>query len=166
MSIDSPIKMVDIYAMQEELKWSVISEIESQIIEPDADYKINFVAMESEQMYADSIKKFDTFRGGIESFLYNASAIIFQESNNRMMETIMFGAQAARQFQSNYQKYQDDMKSNPTTGVKRKTQKSVKFQIEEDQVLEAYVTHWQELESAMAGARTAGSQFLSRTEAC
>ncbi len=59
----------------------------------------------------------------------------------------MFGAQTAKQFQSNGQKYQDDMKGNPKTGVKDKTQKSVKFQIEEDKVLEAYVTHWQELET-------------------
>ncbi len=28
---------------------------------------------------------------------------------------------------------------------KRKTQKSAKFQIEKDKVIEAYVTHWQEL---------------------
>jgi hypothetical protein len=34
LSIDSTIKMVDIYARQEELKWSVISEIEGQMIEP------------------------------------------------------------------------------------------------------------------------------------
>jgi hypothetical protein len=144
MSINSTIKMVDIYAMQEELKWSVISEIESQIIKPDADYKINFVAMESEQMYADSIEKFDTFRGGTESLLYNAREIIFQESDTKMFETIMFGAQTAKQFQSNDQKYQDDMKGDPTMGDKRKTRKSVKFQIEEGKVLEAYVKHWQE----------------------
>ncbi len=77
MSTDSPVKIVDIYAMQEELKWSVISEIEGQIIEPVADYKLNDGTMESEQIYADSIKKFNTFRGGTESLLYNASAIIF-----------------------------------------------------------------------------------------
>ena len=142
LSSDSPIKMVDIYAMQEELKWSVISEIESQIIEPVADYKLNDGTMESEQIYADSIKKFDTFRGGTKSLLYNASAIIFQESDNKIMETIMFGAQTAKKFQSNGQKYQDDMKGNPKTGVKHKTQKSVKFQIEEGKVLEAYVAHW------------------------
>ena len=62
------------------------------------------------------------------------------------METIMFGAQTAKQFQINGQRYQDDMKDNPESGVNRKTQKSVKFQIEEDKVIEAYVTHWQELE--------------------
>ncbi len=59
------------------------------------------------------------------------------------METIMFGAQTAKQFQindQNFQKYQDDMKGNLTTVVRRKMQKSVKFQIEEDKVLEAYVT--------------------------
>ena len=38
MSSHSPIKTVDIYAMQEELKWSMISEIEGQMIEPVADY--------------------------------------------------------------------------------------------------------------------------------
>jgi len=113
LSIDSPIKMVDIYAMQEELKWSVISEIEGHIIEPVADYKLNYGTMESEKVYADSIKKFDTFRGGTESLLYNSSAIIFQKSNNKIMETIMFGTQTAKQFQRNDQKYQVDMKDNP-----------------------------------------------------
>ncbi len=54
-------------------------------------------------------------------------------------------AQTAKQFQSNDQKYQDNMKGNVKMGVKHKTQKSVKFQIEEDMVLEAYVTHWHEL---------------------
>jgi hypothetical protein len=77
MSIDSPIKMVDIYAKQEELKWSVISETEGQIIEPVADYKLNDGTMESEPIYADSITKFDTFRRGTESLLFNASAIVF-----------------------------------------------------------------------------------------
>jgi hypothetical protein len=139
LSTDSPIKMVDIYAMQEELKWSVISEIEG--------HKLNDGTMESEQICSDSIKKFDTFRGGTESLLFNASAIIFPESDDTIMETIMFGAQTAKQFQSDDQKYQDDMKGNPEMGVKHKTQKSVKFQIEEDKVLEAYVTHWQELET-------------------
>jgi major membrane immunogen (membrane-anchored lipoprotein) len=151
LSIDSPIKMVDIYdkfyVMQEELKWSVISEIEGQIIEPVADYKLNDGTMESEQICADSIKKFDTFRGGTESLLYNASAIIFQESDNKMLEIIMVGAQTAKQFQSNDQKNQDYMKGNPQTGVERKTQKSVKFQIGEDKFFDAYVTHWQELET-------------------
>ena len=73
--------------------------------------------------------------------------MINQESDNKVMETIMFGAQTAKQCQSNDQKYQDDMKGNPKTVVKHKTQKLVKFQIEEDKVLEAYVTHWQELET-------------------
>ena len=52
LSIDSPIKMVDIYAMQVELKWPVISEIEGHIIEPArvADYKLNYGTMESEQI--------------------------------------------------------------------------------------------------------------------
>ncbi len=46
LSIDSPIKMVDIYSMQEELKWSVISNIEGQIVEPAADCKLNYGTME------------------------------------------------------------------------------------------------------------------------
>ncbi len=135
MSSHSLIKMVDTYAMQEELKWSMISEIEGQIIEPVADYKLNYGTMQSEQICADSIKKFDTFRGGTESLSYNASTIIFQESDSKIMETIMFGAQTAKQFQSNDQKYQDDMKGNPNSGVRRKKQKAVKFQLEEDKVL-------------------------------
>ena len=59
------------------------------------------------------------------------------------METIMFGEQTAKQFLNNGQ-YQ--VKDNPKSESKRKKQKSVDFQIEEDQVLEAHVTHWQELE--------------------
>ncbi len=51
-----------------------------------------------------------------------------------MMKTIMFGAQTTKQFQGDVQKYQDDMKDNPTTGFKRKMQKSVKSQIEDDKV--------------------------------
>ncbi len=50
-------------------------------------------------------------------------------------------------FQSNGQKYQDDTKDSPISGVKRKAQKSVKFQIKEDKVIEVYFTHWQELEN-------------------
>ena len=55
----------------------------------------------------------------------------------------MFGAQAARQFQDDGQKYQDSMKNNPYSGGKHKNQKSVKFPIEEDKVIEAYVRNWQ-----------------------
>ena len=56
----------------------------------------------------------------------------------------MFGAQTAKQSQ---RKHQDSMKGNPNSEVKHKTQKSVRFQIEEDKVIEAYVTHWQELQN-------------------
>lgn len=56
----------------------------------------------------------------------------------------MFGAQTATQSQ---RKYQDSMKGNPNSGVKCKAQKSLKVQIEEDKVIEAHVTHWQELEN-------------------
>ena len=63
----------------------------------------------------------------------------------------MFGAQTANQFQDNGQQYQDDKKDNLLVrkleaNIKRKTQKSIKFQIEEEKVIEAYVTHWQEQE--------------------
>ena len=40
----------------------------------------------------------------------------------------MFGAQTAKRFQNNDQKYQDDMKGSPNSGVRRKKQKAVKFQ--------------------------------------
>ncbi len=60
------------------------------------------------------------------------------------MEEIMFGAQTAKQSQ---RKYQNSMKDNPDSGVKRKTQKSASFQIEEDKIIEGYLTY------ALAGAR-------------
>ena len=58
----------------------------------------------------------------------------------------MFGPQTANQYQNNAQKYQDDIKYNPKSeaNIKRKRQKSIKFQIEEENVVEAYVTHLQE----------------------
>ncbi len=55
----------------------------------------------------------------------------------------MFGTQTAKQLQDNGQKYQDSMKDNQYTGDKHKIQKSVKLQIEEGKVIEAYVMHWQ-----------------------
>ena len=121
----------------------MISEIEVQNIELDADYQFVDDALELKQRISDSVQAFDTFRGGTE-LLYNSSQMIFSESDNKKMEKIMFGAQTAKQSQ---RKYQDSMKDNPNSGVKRKTQKSVRFQIEADKVIEAYVTHWQELET-------------------
>ena len=59
----------------------------------------------------------------------------------------MFGLQTAKQFQSNDQKYQDEMKDNSVSGIKDKTQKLVKFQIKGDKVIEANFTHWQEPEN-------------------
>ncbi len=56
----------------------------------------------------------------------------------------MFGAQTAKQFQDIGQKYQNSTKDNPYSGDKHKNQKSVKFQIKEDTLIEDYVTHWQE----------------------
>ena len=93
--------------------------------------------------------KVDTFRGGTEINLFNFSAIEVQMSDNKTMKTIMFGAQTVKQYQSNGQKYQDDMKDNPKSdaNIKSKKQKPFRFQIEEDKVIEAYVTHWQEQEN-------------------
>jgi hypothetical protein len=91
-------------------------------------------------MYNNGVKKFDTFRGDTESLSFNASAIKFQESDNKTKEEIMFSAQTATQSQ---RKYQDSMKGNPNSRVKLKTHKSFKFQIEEDKAIEAHVTHWQ-----------------------
>ncbi len=39
-----------------------------------------------------------------------------------------------------FQKYQDDMQGNPTTGVKCKTQKTVKSQVEKDKFSKAVLT--------------------------
>ena len=113
------------------------------------DIKYPVITLDREQTYIDSVMKVDTFRGGTEINLFNLSTIEVQMSDNKTMETIIFGAQTAKQFQSNGQKYQDDMKDNPISEskIKNKTQKSVNSQIEEDKVIEAYVTHWQEQEN-------------------
>jgi hypothetical protein len=146
---DSPIKMVDIIKQQAQFEQIVISEIEVQNIEMDADIKYPVITLDREQTYIDSVMKVDTFRGGTEINLFNLSTIEVQMSDNKTMKTIMFGAQTAKQFQSNGQKYQDDMKDNPKSDakIKSKKQESVRFQIEEDKVIEAYVTHWQEQEN-------------------
>ena len=141
-SSDIQIEIVDIYERRAQLKQLVINEIEGQNNKLVADYKFGYDTLDLKQVYADSVKKFDTFRGGTK-FIYNPRPIIFSESGDKTMEEIMFGAQTAKQSQ---RKYQDSMKGNPKSGDKRKTQKSVKFQIEEDKVIKAYVTHWQELE--------------------
>ncbi len=56
------------------------------------------------------------------------------------MQEIMFGAQTTKQSQ---RKHQDSMKGNPKSGVKRKTQKLVRFKIEKHMGIGAHVTHWQ-----------------------
>ena len=140
------IKMVDIYKQQEQFEHLVINKIkiEVQDIALVEDYKFSYDTLDLKQMYADKVQKFDTFRGGTK-FIYNPRPIIFSESDDKTIDEIMFGAQTAKQSQ---RKYQDSMKGNPkSTGDTRKMQKSVRFQIEEDKVIEAYVTHWQELEN-------------------
>ena len=141
MSRDSPIKMVDIYKWQAQFEKFVINEIEGHN-KPDADDKISIDTLDLKQMYGVIVKKYDTFRGGTESLIFDASAIIFEESDDKTIEEIMFGAQTATQSQH---MHQDNMNDNPNSGVKHKTQKSVKIQIEEDKVIKAHVTHWQEL---------------------
>ena len=138
------IKVVDNTERQAKLEQIVFGEIEGQI-ELDADNKFDYVTLNLEQMEVIKVKKSDTFRGGTEfEFIYNPSAIMLLESDDKTMEEIMFGAQTAKQSQ---RKHQDSMKGNPNSEVKHKTQKSVRFKIEEDKVIEAHVTHWQELES-------------------
>jgi hypothetical protein len=39
----------------------------------------------------------------------------------------------------------DEKKDNSKLGVQLETQKSVKHKIEEDKVIEAYITHWKEV---------------------
>jgi hypothetical protein len=67
--------------------------------------------------------------------LYTASNFIFPKHENEIMKRIMFGAQTAKQYQSNGQKYEDEMKDNPKLGVKRKTQKSVKHKLKVTRIL-------------------------------
>jgi hypothetical protein len=111
----------------------VMSEIEVQNIELDVDYQFGGCAG-SQQRISDSVQTFDTFSGGTE-LRYNRSQMILSESDDKTMEKNIFGAQTAKQSQ---RKYQDSMKDHPNSGVKRKTQKSVRFQIEKDNVIEAY----------------------------
>jgi hypothetical protein len=106
------IKMVDVYQMEEELKQSVIDEIEGQIIKPD---EIN---MSSKGTYAGSRTDICGQREENRYFhrwyriRVTASKFIFSENENEIMKAIMFGAQIAKQYQSNGQKYQDEMKDN------------------------------------------------------
>ena len=84
--------MVENYAMEEKIKQSFIIEVEGQIIKPDAEDKLNMITLDQEQAYIDSVMKVDTFRGGTKSNLLHLSAIEFQVSDNKTMESIMFGA--------------------------------------------------------------------------
>jgi hypothetical protein len=77
-SSDSPIKMVDIIKQQEQFEKFVISEIEGRNIEPDADYKIGDDMLHQKQMYADNVKKFDSFRGGQNSFTIRVQLYVWR----------------------------------------------------------------------------------------
>ena len=121
--------MVDYLEKQAKFEQIVFSEIEGDNIEPGADNKFGYATLDLDQMEVIKVRRSDTFRGGTD-FIYDPSA----ESDDKTMEEIMFGAQTAEQSK---RKHQDTMKENPISGVKRKTQKSVKFKIEEVKVIEA-----------------------------
>ncbi len=87
--------MMDIYVAEEKFKQSVINEIEGQIIMQDADYTKDKDTLSREQIFADSISRFDTFRGGTEFNLFSVSKIILPDFDSKIMETIIFGAQTA-----------------------------------------------------------------------
>ena len=71
--------MMDIYVAEEKFKQSVINEIEGQIIMQDADYTKDKDTLSREQIFADSISRFDTFRGGTELNQSNASTMILPD---------------------------------------------------------------------------------------
>ena len=159
----SSIKMTDIFEVEKKL-WQIVNdeiegqddifevenmlwqimdgEIEDQNIKSMEIYTRDKLTLDQEQMSAVKVEKADTFRGGTE-LLLDPIKISLKEYDNQMMKTMIFGAQTAKQCQINSQRYQDDMKDNTKSGINRKTQNSVKFQMEEDKVIEAYVTQWQ-----------------------
>ncbi len=114
------IKMMDIYFAEEKVKQSVITEIEGQTITQDADYMKDKNRLDQEQVLADSVSRFDTFRGGTEFNWFNANTIILPDCDSKVMESVIFGAQTANQFQDNGQKYQDSMNDHPHSGDKHK----------------------------------------------
>ncbi len=78
--------------MKEKLTQQVIDEIEGQIIKPDEINMSSKGTLDQDQIYVDSVKKTDTFRGGTEFKLYTVSKFIFPKNENEIMKTIMFGA--------------------------------------------------------------------------
>ncbi len=77
----------------------VIDEIEGQIIKPDEINMCSKGTLDQDQLYVDSVKKTDTFSR--IQIIYTASKFIFLKNENEIMKTIMFGAQTAKQYQSN-----------------------------------------------------------------
>ena len=106
--------MTDIYKEDEKLWQTVIGEIEGQNIKPDEIYTRDKLTLDQEQMSPVKVEKADTFRGGTELINPRKFELQFEEHENRTTETIMFGAQTAKQSQ---RKYQDSMKGNPNSGV-------------------------------------------------
>ncbi len=72
-----------------------------------------------QQMEDINVNIFHTFRGGTE-LIYNLNPILLSENDEEAFETIMFWKQTAKQFQSKGQKYQDEMKDKPISGIKRR----------------------------------------------
>jgi hypothetical protein len=82
----TPIKMVINYAMEEKVKQSVISEIEGQIIKPDADSQVDMIMLDQEQTYIDSIMKVDTFRGAIQQQQDDEDNYVWREDSEANSE--------------------------------------------------------------------------------
>jgi hypothetical protein len=88
--------------------------------------------------------------------------------DNKMMEIIMFRAplQTAKQFQRNRQEYQDNMNCHegPSLFDKLKMQTSDTFQIEEDNVIDAYLLIGGSLNSKTELSK--GKSLKSRIATC
>ncbi len=82
------IKMIDIYVAEEKFQQSVINEMEGQIITQDAEYTKDKETLDQEQVLVDIVSKFDTFRGGTEFNLFNASTIILSDSDSKVMDNV------------------------------------------------------------------------------
>ena len=60
------IMTMDIYVEGEKFQQSVVNKSEDQIIMEDAEYTKDKNTLDQEHVFADSVSKFDTFRGGTE----------------------------------------------------------------------------------------------------
>ncbi len=74
----------------------MINEIEGQIITQEADYTKDKDTLSQEELFMDSVSKFDTFRRGTEFNLFNTVTIILPGCDSKDMESVMLGAQTAK----------------------------------------------------------------------